>query len=208
MKTGYTEASGHNLVTSATHSGVRLIGVVLGRSSNPERDAHMATLLDQGFEQLDVPTERRTTVANRSAQPGQLSARRSPCRPIGPPAPYIQAAPPQAYLGDPGRQLASEGGARAAALPRPACRRQRRGTASNPASLRSRTIWRAQVIGLTACRGAGRLYALSRHRTPCIRPASRSAAGGKPLTGAAQSGRLVSCWTLVSSATNARWPCR
>ena len=65
MKTGYTEASGHNLVTSAVHSGVRLIGVVLGAGSNPERDAHMAMLLDQGFEQMDVPPERRTTVASR-----------------------------------------------------------------------------------------------------------------------------------------------
>ena len=65
MKTGYIEASGHNLVTSAARSGVRLVGVVLGAASNPERDAHMAALLDQGFEQLDVPTERRTMVASR-----------------------------------------------------------------------------------------------------------------------------------------------
>ncbi len=65
MKTGYTEASGHNLVTSAVHSGVRLIGVVLGAASNPERDAHMTALLDQGFDQMDVPAERRTTLASR-----------------------------------------------------------------------------------------------------------------------------------------------
>ena len=30
LKTGYTEASGHNLVTSAVRGGVRLVGVVLG----------------------------------------------------------------------------------------------------------------------------------------------------------------------------------
>ena len=71
MKTGYTEASGHNLVTSAVHSGVRLIGVVLGAASNPERDAHMAMLLDQGFDQMDVPAERRTTLASRL--PGLVS---------------------------------------------------------------------------------------------------------------------------------------
>src|SRR5689334_1481580 len=65
MKTGYTVASGHNLVTSAVHGGVRLVGVVLGAASNPERDAHMAVLLDQGFEELDVPPERRTMVAGR-----------------------------------------------------------------------------------------------------------------------------------------------
>ncbi len=55
LKTGYTVASGHNLVTSAQRGGVRLIGVVLGAQSNPERDAHMASLLDSGFEQLGVP---------------------------------------------------------------------------------------------------------------------------------------------------------
>src|SRR5262249_11427935 len=65
MKTGYTTASGHNLVTSAVHSGGRPIGGVLGAGSNPERDAHMAMLLDQGFEQMDVPPERRPPVASR-----------------------------------------------------------------------------------------------------------------------------------------------
>ncbi len=55
LKTGYTIAAGHNLVTSALRGGVRLIGVVMGAASNPERDAHMASLLDNGFEQLGVP---------------------------------------------------------------------------------------------------------------------------------------------------------
>ncbi len=55
MKTGYTEASGFNLVTSAVHGDVRLIGVVLGAAKPGERDAHMQALLDQGFEQLNIP---------------------------------------------------------------------------------------------------------------------------------------------------------
>jgi D-alanyl-D-alanine carboxypeptidase len=55
LKTGYTVASGHNLVTSAQRGGVRLIGVVMGAASNPERDIHMASLLDNGFGQLGVP---------------------------------------------------------------------------------------------------------------------------------------------------------
>src|SRR5471030_3027070 len=57
LKTGYTEASGHNLVTSAVRGGVRLVGVVLGAATNPERDIHMASLLNQGFVQMDVPIE-------------------------------------------------------------------------------------------------------------------------------------------------------
>jgi len=55
LKTGYTDASGYNLVSSAVRSGVRLVGVVLGAGSNGERDNHMANLLDRGFEQMDVP---------------------------------------------------------------------------------------------------------------------------------------------------------
>ncbi len=55
LKTGYTELSGHNLVTSAMRGGVRLIGVVLGMRANGERDVHMASLLDDGFERMDVP---------------------------------------------------------------------------------------------------------------------------------------------------------
>jgi D-alanyl-D-alanine carboxypeptidase len=55
LKTGYTVAAGHNLVTSAIRGGVRLIGVVMGAASNPERDIHMASLLDNGFSQLGVP---------------------------------------------------------------------------------------------------------------------------------------------------------
>ncbi len=58
MKTGYTEASGCNLVTSAMHGNVRLIGVVLGASNGGERDTNMASLLDAGFEQEGVPDMR------------------------------------------------------------------------------------------------------------------------------------------------------
>ena len=58
LKTGYTLLAGHNLVTSAMRGGIRLIGVVMGARSNPERDAHMANLLDDGFEQLGVPVTR------------------------------------------------------------------------------------------------------------------------------------------------------
>jgi D-alanyl-D-alanine carboxypeptidase len=58
LKTGYTVAAGHNLVTSALRGDVRLIGVVMGARSNGERDLHMANLLDDGFTQLGVPVTR------------------------------------------------------------------------------------------------------------------------------------------------------
>ena len=49
IKTGYTYASGYNLVTSAKRDGHRLIGVVFGGATANARDRHMADLLDDGF---------------------------------------------------------------------------------------------------------------------------------------------------------------
>ena len=55
LKTGYIDASGCNLVTSAVRGDVRMIGVVLGAQNGWERDTHMASLLDAGFERMGVP---------------------------------------------------------------------------------------------------------------------------------------------------------
>lgn len=55
MKTGYTQASGFNLVTSAVRDNVRLIGVVIGAARPGARDQHMEVLLDRGFEAMNVP---------------------------------------------------------------------------------------------------------------------------------------------------------
>ena len=55
LKTGYTEASGYNVVTSAVRGDTRLIGVVLGASSGGERDVHTASLMDAGFDRMGVP---------------------------------------------------------------------------------------------------------------------------------------------------------
>jgi len=49
LKTGYTNASGFNLVMSAMRDNRRLIGVVMGGNSAGQRDRLMALLLDQGF---------------------------------------------------------------------------------------------------------------------------------------------------------------
>ena len=54
LKTGYTDASGFNVVTSALRSDTRLIGVVMGAANSGERNAHMTMLLDQGFARIGV----------------------------------------------------------------------------------------------------------------------------------------------------------
>jgi D-alanyl-D-alanine carboxypeptidase len=169
MKTGYTEASGHNLVTSAVHSGVRLIGVVLGASSNPERDAHMTALLDQGFDQMDVPAERRTTLASRL--PGLVGTAHAATLAVRPAARTRAAWT---------IQIGSFGNERAA---REAASNARRvvddGEARiETASQHGRTIWRAQVTGLTSAEAQGACAALVRHRAACVilRPDPRQVA--------------------------------
>jgi D-alanyl-D-alanine carboxypeptidase/D-alanyl-D-alanine carboxypeptidase (penicillin-binding protein 5/6) len=49
LKTGYTQASGFNLASSAERDGRRLVGIVMGGQSAWARDRLMATLLDDGF---------------------------------------------------------------------------------------------------------------------------------------------------------------
>lgn len=52
IKTGYTRASGFNLVSSVERDGRRVIAVVFGGKTARSRDAHMVKLLDRGFTRL------------------------------------------------------------------------------------------------------------------------------------------------------------
>ena len=49
IKTGYTRASGFNLVTSAGRDGRRLVGVVMGGASGSARNRYMAAMLESAF---------------------------------------------------------------------------------------------------------------------------------------------------------------
>ena len=164
MKTGYTEASGHNLVTSALRDGVRLIGVVLGAASNPERDMHMAALLDQGFERMDVPIERRQAVASRL--PSLVSSAHAATLPEPAARPAPRGHAPSAWAIQVG-SFATERAARDAAA---RARRTAEGGEMRlePASSRGRTTWRAQVTGLTAAEAQNTCSTLARHKTACI----------------------------------------
>ena len=59
IKTGYTEASGYNLVCSLRREGRHLVAVVLGGRSNAARDARMRELLN---EYLRVAAPARTAI--------------------------------------------------------------------------------------------------------------------------------------------------
>ena len=170
MKTGYTEASGHNLVTSALRSGVRLIGVVLGAASNPERDAHMTALLNQGFERMDVPVERRTVVASR--MPSLIATAHAATLAEVPPHGRVAASWGIQVGSYPTEQAAREAAQHA---------RQRTDGGEvriEQTTLRGRPTWRAQVIGLTAGEAQSACSALARHRSACfvLRPEQRQVA--------------------------------
>ena len=75
LKTGYTNASGFNLVMSAVRDNRRLIGVVMGGNTALQRDKLMAELMDQSFATAQqsgvqpwtstrVPPSARYTAAN------------------------------------------------------------------------------------------------------------------------------------------------
>jgi D-alanyl-D-alanine carboxypeptidase len=165
LKTGYTEASGYNLVTSAVRGGVRLIGVVLGASSNGERDLHMAALLDQGFQQMDVPAvgkpaapPRVTLVASaRAAEPARPRPRPAANWAIG--------------VGS----FATEGAARAAAA---AARREAEAGEARVEAIKvnKKILWRAQVVGLSQVDAQDTCAALKRGTCTVIRPEPRQLA--------------------------------
>jgi D-alanyl-D-alanine carboxypeptidase len=49
IKTGFTNASGYNLMASAERNGRRVIAIMLGGSTGRSRDAHVADLLEAAF---------------------------------------------------------------------------------------------------------------------------------------------------------------
>jgi D-alanyl-D-alanine carboxypeptidase len=77
IKTGYTGASGFNLVSSVTRGGNHIIAVVMGGRTATRRDLEMVRLLDQTFAQISANP---TMVASRSV-PWQRVAQASTAPP-------------------------------------------------------------------------------------------------------------------------------
>ncbi|MEO6781013.1 MAG: serine hydrolase [Bradyrhizobium sp.] len=71
IKTGYTRASGFNLVTSIRRGNRHLIGVVMGGHSGGSRDAIMRNLL---AENMDKASTRRTVAAITERNPAEANA--------------------------------------------------------------------------------------------------------------------------------------
>ncbi|MCZ4279408.1 D-alanyl-D-alanine carboxypeptidase [Kiloniella laminariae] len=80
IKTGYTNASGFNLVASVLRNDRRLIGVVFGGKTGRSRDRHMKDILDKSFKQVGV-----TRVAKLPAVPKPNPLRESDVAALAPP---------------------------------------------------------------------------------------------------------------------------
>jgi D-alanyl-D-alanine carboxypeptidase len=164
MKTGYTDSSGHNLITSAVRGGVRLIGVVLGAGSNGQRDIHMASLLNGGFDQMDVPVDRHPVqTASRggliaSAHAATIS---TTTRPVSTRT-HESSQGWSIRIGSYSTQRAARG---AAAIGRRAADGGE--TRTEAVTVRHKTLWRALVVGLSGSDARDACAALAKRKTPC-----------------------------------------
>ncbi|HYD07765.1 MAG TPA: serine hydrolase [Reyranella sp.] len=197
LKTGYTNASGFNLVMSAVRDNRRLIGVVMGGNSAFQRDRLMAELMDQGFATAErmsisawtsarVPPSARYTAANfvpgvaapdvarvsaiTKAEPTAKDEGATIARLINPAA----AAPPTSIAGSWVIQVGSFSDSRAAqaALERatgalPEATRSHGAAAIDEVQLSDKTLHRARLTNLSQQEAIDGCKRLSKHKIQC-----------------------------------------
>jgi len=131
IKTGFINASGFNIVTSAQRDGVRLVGATFGGSSWVERDRHMGALLDQGFSRMGVAPRAPSSVMAAAVVPPRNAPAARPVAPsntrVAPMVPQQQRGAPQQMAAMPNRQTAAPVAYRQTPTPpRPAARPMQR----------------------------------------------------------------------------------
>jgi D-alanyl-D-alanine carboxypeptidase len=129
IKTGYTAASGFNLVTSAKRDGKRLIAVVLGGATSRQRDEAMRRMLNTEFASLEKAgpmvakaDEDRDNAAPTPAAPIPAAMPPSPEALTASTVPEAVSAPARPYpRPKPGEELATQvgGGTIGASQPEP-----------------------------------------------------------------------------------------
>ena len=154
IKTGYTRASGFNLLTSVHRDGRSLVAVVMGGRSAGARDRVMENLIDDHI--AEASTVRTATLVAEA--PGAEEPAAPPAEPEAAPArprpavvaakvparaPSVRAAPPPAAEGD----NAEEDGAPALRVAAVAPAVQRRAA---PAPVPARNIDKARIASLAA----------------------------------------------------------
>lgn len=79
IKTGYIGPAGFNLAASAVRGDRRLIAVVFGGRTTASRNAHVAELLDRGFDQIGAPKTKdapRVASATKTIKPPPIPGRK------------------------------------------------------------------------------------------------------------------------------------
>jgi D-alanyl-D-alanine carboxypeptidase len=125
IKTGYTRASGFNLVTSLRRGNRHLIGVVMGGRSGGSRDAIMRNLLAENLDKAATThTVAAVTERNASETPANVADAESPSRPAQTAQAALQlasaapdAASPPARASTPVSKVAAAFAAATAAVP-------------------------------------------------------------------------------------------
>jgi D-alanyl-D-alanine carboxypeptidase len=144
IKTGYTRASGFNLVTSMRRSNRHLVGVVMGGRSGGSRDAIMRGLL---AENLEKASNRRTVAAITERNPADANADVAEAVAETQPAPTVQiqgavqAAPVEPPVRSAAPALRTVVSAATAAVPPPQAKSEAKfDTKSEPAPLTNGVI--------------------------------------------------------------------
>ncbi len=74
IKTGYTRASGFNLVSSVSHGRRKIVAVVMGGRSGASRNAHMTKLINQYLRKATKGPSRRLIAKARSSRNVKLAS--------------------------------------------------------------------------------------------------------------------------------------
>jgi D-alanyl-D-alanine carboxypeptidase len=98
IKTGYTRASGFNLMTSAERDGHRVIAIVLGGATAKSRDAHVQDLVEAAFAQLNGPMD---ATAPQLRGTKVMASIQTPINPNAAAEPMLNGQPLSAYQAQP-----------------------------------------------------------------------------------------------------------
>src|SRR4029077_4417439 len=83
IKTGYTRASGFNLMTNVRREGRQIVAVVMGGSSAAGRDHIMATMIEDHLDEASTGEHMAPVLADASphAKPAVVAEASAPARP-------------------------------------------------------------------------------------------------------------------------------
>lgn len=106
IKTGYTRASGFNLMASAKRDGRRVIAIMFGGSTSKSRDAHVTDLIEAAYKSFDENQQADELKASYA-----FSALQSPVNPDGAAMPMLngQVFVPSAPVGEGDESLEESG---------------------------------------------------------------------------------------------------